>query len=427
MRIFILLLSVFFTLTLQSQSVDKTIQFKRVKKIEEKLAADAMEGRETFKPGNDKAAEYIAREMKKAGLKEWDAKTGYYQWFEMIKAEPISQTASVGGQVLSAEQIQCFSTQPNIQFTEADGYKVVRVAKSENFGQKVGPLLQSSENILVLIDTSFKNSFQRLARFKRPQLPKKTNLVFLLAPDVSINQYAVNISQQTTPLRLRNVVGLLPGKSRPKEMVIFSGHYDHLGYGKPNESGDSLYNGANDDAAGITGMLLLGRHYSKLKDNERTLAFVAFTAEEIGGYGSSYFSEQINPNDVVAMLNLEMIGTESKWGKNSAYITGFEKSDLGAILQKNLEGTVFKFHPDPYPDQKLFYRSDNANLAKKGVPAHTISTSKMDSEPHYHKASDEVSTLDLKNMTEVIKAIALSSAGLVSGKDTPTRVAKEGE
>ncbi len=127
----------------------------------------------------------------------------------------------------------------------------------------------------------------------------------------------------------------------------------------------------------------------------------------------------------MAMFNIEMIGTESKWGKNSAYITGYEKTDMGSILQKNLTGTGFTFHPDPYPDQQLFYRSDNATLARLGVPAHTISTAKMDSEPHYHKASDHVETLDLENMAMIIKSIALSSTSIVAGKETPTRVKKE--
>jgi len=95
---------------------------------------------------------------------------------------------------------------------------------------------------------------------------------------------------------------------------------------------------------------------------------------------------------------------------------------MGTILEKNLQGTAFKFYPDPYPDQQLFYRSDNATLARLGVPAHTISTSKMDSEPHYHKASDEIGTLDTKNMAEIIRAIALSSRSIVSGADSPSRV-----
>jgi hypothetical protein len=125
------------------------------------------------------------------------------------------------------------------------------------------------------------------------------------------------------------------------------------------------------------------------------------------------------------MFNIEMIGTESKWGKNAAYITGFEKTDMGTILQKNLEGTGFNFYPDPYPEQQLFYRSDNATLARLGVPAHTISTSKMDSEPNYHKVSDQFETLDIGNMAMIIKSIALSSKTIVSGKDTPTRVKLE--
>src|SRR5699024_401372 len=106
----------------------------------------------------------------------------------------------------------------------------------------------------------------------------------------------------------------------------------------------------------------------------------------------------------------------------SVIITGFEKSSLGSILKNNLQDTHLQYHPDPYPKQNLFYRSDNATLARLGVPAHTISTSEMDSEPHYHKVSDEVSTLDLANMTNIIQSIALSTESSISGSDTPTRV-----
>ena len=217
-----------------------------------------------------------------------------------------------------------------------------------------------------------------------------------------------------------NVIGILRGKSKPEEFVIFSAHYDHIGFAKHGE--DKIYNGANDDASGTTAVVALAKYFKELNQNERTIIFVAFTGEEVGGFGSKFFSENIDSKKVVAMFNIEMIGTESKWGKNSAYITGFEKSDFGAILQKNLKGSNFNFNPDPYPDQQLFYRSDNARLAALGVPAHTISTSKMDSEPNYHKVSDEVSTLDLENMTEIIKSIAISSQTIVNAEDTPSRV-----
>ena len=219
-----------------------------------------------------------------------------------------------------------------------------------------------------------------------------------------------------------NVIGILPGKSKPDEYVIFSAHYDHLG--SVEEGIDKIYNGANDDASGTTAVIALAKYFKDLGHNERTIIFVAFTGEEIGGFGSKFFSAKMDPSKVVAMFNIEMIGTESKWGKNSAYITGFEKTDFGTILQRNLEGSNFKFYPDPYPKEQLFYRSDNARLAAQGVPAHTISTSKMDVEANYHKLSDEVSTLDLDNMTEIIKAIAISSQSIISGKDTPSRVKK---
>jgi len=217
-----------------------------------------------------------------------------------------------------------------------------------------------------------------------------------------------------------NVIGILLGKSRPEEYVVFSAHYDHLGVKKNGD--DKVFNGANDDASGTTAIIALAKYFKELNQNERTIIFVAFTGEEVGGYGSKFFSENIDSNKVIAMFNIEMIGTESKWGKNSAYITGFEKSDFGTILQKNLKDSNFNFNPDPYPSQQLFYRSDNARLAALGVPAHTISTSKMDVEPNYHKLSDEVSTLDLDNMTEIVKSIAISSQTIVNGQDTPSRV-----
>ncbi len=219
-----------------------------------------------------------------------------------------------------------------------------------------------------------------------------------------------------------NVIGILKGMSKPNEIVVFSAHYDHLGM--QTDGSDTIFNGANDDASGATAVISLAKYFKELNNNERTLVFVTFTGEETGGYGSAFFTKNINPDQVVAMFNIEMIGTESKWGKNSGYITGYEKSDFGEILQRNLKGTDFQFYPDPYPTEQLFYRSDNARLAAVGVPAHTISTSKMDSEPTYHQLNDDITHVDLNNMTEFIKAIALSSSTIINGKDTPTRVEK---
>ena len=222
---------------------------------------------------------------------------------------------------------------------------------------------------------------------------------------------------------LHNVAGMIRGSSKPDEYVIFSGHYDHIGIQQPMAE-DSIANGADDDASGITAVILLA-NYFKQHPPARSVIFVAFTAEEIGGFGSRYFSEQVPPEKVMAMFNIEMIGKESKFGRNSAFITGFERSNFGPILQKNLAGSSFRFHPDPYPEQRLFYRSDNATLARLGVPAHTISTTQIDKDKLYHTVDDEVESLDLQNIADIIEAIAVSAKTIVGGEDTPTRIAKE--
>lgn len=229
------------------------------------------------------------------------------------------------------------------------------------------------------------------------------------------------LKDSTDQRPLFNVAGMIPGKSKPNEIVVFSAHYDHLGIIKANGQ-DSIANGADDDASGTTAVIALAKYYKALNNNERTLIFIAFTAEEIGGFGSRHFSKKLNPDDVVAMFNIEMIGKESKFGKNAAFITGYDKSDFGKILQKNLAGTEFTFHPDPYIRQQLFYRSDNATLAALGVPAHTISTDQIDKDEFYHTVKDEYATLDTGNILSTIKSIAKSAISIIKGTDTPTRI-----
>ena len=218
-----------------------------------------------------------------------------------------------------------------------------------------------------------------------------------------------------------NVIGVLKGKSLPNEYVIISAHYDHLGIDHKKE-GDNIYNGANDNASGVTAVLALAEYFKKLDNNERSIVFVAFTAEEFGLVGSRYFGKHINPNDIVAGINIEMIGKESPYGKNTAWITGFDRSDLGEIIQKNLSNTNYEVFPDPYIKEKLFFRSDNAALAKLGIPAHTFSTTPMEKDSDYHRVSDEYKTLDIFTIKETTKLIAKGIISIIQGEDTPTRI-----
>ena len=426
-KIFLTTTAIFVTLLTFSQNIDKIINVAEVERIEKTLSADDMQGRRTFTAGIDKAAEFIESEFSKNKLKFWGNEKSYLQNFIMTKVKPLQIIGQLDNDSLNSANVAANTTAAEININSFTNYEVVKVKREDDLFKIVLPLIAQEKNIILLIDTAHSKRFKNLKQFVgNAKFETNSSQLFILTSNLAPTSIKLHIQNEVTEQKLKNVVGVLPGKSKKDEYVIFSGHYDHLGIGKPNNEQDSIFNGANDDAAGTTAMILLSKYFSHLKEkNERTIIFVAFTAEEVGGFGSRYFSKQLNADKIMAMFNIEMIGTESKWGTSSAYITGFEKSNMGKILQANLADSKFKFEPDPYPKQNLFYRSDNATLAALGVPAHTISTSKMDSEKFYHTVNDEIETLDMINMTEIIKAIALSSKSIVSGKDTPTRVEKE--
>jgi len=222
-------------------------------------------------------------------------------------------------------------------------------------------------------------------------------------------------------MSFNNVIGVLKGKSLSDEYVLVTAHYDHLGI-KKEKQGDNIYNGANDNASGVTAVLTLAEHFKKLDLNERSIIFIAFTAEEMGLRGSRYFGKIINPDNFVAGINIEMIGVQSEYGKNTAWLTGFDRSDFGEIIQKNLSDTKYKVFADPYPKQNLFFRSDNAALARLGIPAHTFSTTPMGKDSHYHKVTDEYKNLNILTIKESIELISKGIISIIKGEDTPTRI-----
>ena len=406
-----------------AQSIDNIIDASEATRIVKQLADDEMKGRKTFSPTIDKAAAFIATEFKKSNLEFFPGSTDFLQTFSLTRTKFLSASGTINDTQILENNIIAITTEPLLKINEQSGYQLISFDTSVKLIAEAGRLIKEKKNYIVLVNSFHTANFGRLKRFKRDNFKTTHNVIFVLH-DETPARYNFEIKHEVTSTALSNVVAVLPGKTRKDEYVIFSAHYDHLGIGKPDAQMDSIYNGANDDASGTAAVIMLANYFSKVKNNDRTIIFAAFTAEEIGGYGSRYFSSQINSEKTVAMFNIEMIGTESKWGTNSAYITGYDKSDFGKILQANLAGSVFHFEPDPYPKQNLFYRSDNATLAALGVPAHTISTSKMDTEKYYHTLDDEIETLDMKNMAEIIKAIAISSSTILSGKDTPARVVK---
>jgi Zn-dependent M28 family amino/carboxypeptidase len=166
-----------------------------------------------------------------------------------------------------------------------------------------------------------------------------------------------------------NVVGILPGKKYPDETVIYSGHWDHLGIGKPDANGDNIYNGAVDNATGISHLIEQARAFTRGPRPDRSVVFLAVTAEEQGLLGSEYYATHpLYPlAKTVGVLNTDSMGV---WGPEKNFsIAGTAKLDLldDLIAEGKRQGRYFT--PDPHPESGGFYRSDHFSFAKQGVPA----------------------------------------------------------
>lgn len=167
-------------------------------------------------------------------------------------------------------------------------------------------------------------------------------------------------------------------------------------------------------------MLVLAKYLAKRADNERTIIFCAFSGEELGLLGSGLFVKNINPDSIKAVINIEMIGI-SKVRKKTFFLTGAYYSNMKQIFKNNLSGTAVKIINEPDEAKQLFRRSDNFHFALKGIPAHSIMSSD-DDDACYHKPCDEIHRIDVKNMTEIIRAIAIASHTIIKARDTPTRI-----
>ncbi|HZI52455.1 MAG TPA: M28 family peptidase, partial [Chitinophagaceae bacterium] len=209
------------------------------------------------------------------------------------------------------------------------------------------------------------------------------------------------------------------GRSKPEEVIIFSAHYDHVGL-NTSESKDKIRNGANDNASGTAALIALAEYFGWKADNERTIIFCAFSGEELGLFGSSSFSQQILPEKIVAVINIEMIGIP-QYGIGRVFVTGENYSDMRRLLSKSLIANGVKITREPAEEIGLFRRSDNFPFAQLGIPAHTIMSSD-DNEDCYHQPCDEVSRVNMKHMLRIIKGIGLAAQPMIDGAITPKRI-----
>jgi Zn-dependent M28 family amino/carboxypeptidase len=173
----------------------------------------------------------------------------------------------------------------------------------------------------------------------------------------------------------QNVVGRIDGRSRPDEHVVYSAHWDHLGVGLPDATGDRIYNGAVDNATGTAALLEIGRAFARAQDKpERSVLFLAVTAEEKGLLGSEYYaSRPLYPlATTVGVINMDGF---SPWGPARNFsISGSARLDLLDRLVATAAKRDIVFTPDARPEAGGFFRSDHFPFAKRGVPAISYGT-----------------------------------------------------
>lgn len=227
-------------------------------------------------------------------------------------------------------------------------------------------------------------------------------------------------------LQITNVLGMIPGSDPAiaSEIVVVGAHFDHIGIGSA-VNGDSINNGADDDASGTIAALEIARSFAQARARGegpgRSVLIALFTAEEMGMLGTRLWLE--NPTvpleQVVADLQIEMIGRPDSLsgGFGRGWLTGYERTTMGDILAAQGSPIV----PDPRPEMRFYFRSDNLPFAQLGIPAHTLSSYDMHTD--YHNVTDEVDLVDFAHMTALIDAAEAMMVELTSG---PTPEWKEG-
>lgn len=222
----------------------------------------------------------------------------------------------------------------------------------------------------------------------------------------------------TVPVERRltsvNVVGIIRGEDPQlaSEVVVIGAHFDHIGI-RPAVDGDSIANGADDDASGTVAVMEAARIIAAGPRPKRTIVFAAFTGEEGGGFGSRWYMEHPPfPLDRhVAQIQVEMIGRPDSLagGPGKAWLTGFERSTMGSMLAAAGLPVV----ADPRPAQSFYTRSDNIRFARAEIIAHTLSSFNLHEE--YHGVNDEWELVDFEHMTALINLLAKAARIVADG------------
>jgi hypothetical protein len=470
LAILLTLVSVF-TLTAQTEK-EKVIETVSKSDIEGHiyfLADDVLKGRATGSPELKIAASYLANSFRRYGVKP-NPKTGtYYQEVKLKKVTPsrdasivinnkkITDYAFINAAAMTSDQDAVF-----LNYGLADDYKgkdvkgkviIVKAGSSETqdtraaFGLRLTKeklakengvtaiieLLAADDNMWSFIDHNLNEPSLAVDIGENKSSGSETAYVWVLDKEGKMAEQLSATATISSKIAIgdkveeavisQNVIGVVEGTD-PKlknEYIIYSAHYDHIGIGAADETGDTIYNGARDNAVGTTTVLSIAENLAKYP-TKRSALFILFTGEEKGLLGSSYYVE--NPvlplNQMVYCFNSDNAGYNDT---SLISVVGLTRTTAEKNIFSAAETFGLKAIEDPAKEQGLFDQSDNVNFAKKGIPAPTFSLGFTsfdgDVTKYYHRPGDEAQTLDYDYLLEFFKAYVLAGRNIANDKETP--------
>ncbi|MBC6367820.1 M28 family peptidase [Algoriphagus sp. AK58] len=448
----------------QKQDIEKKFDGKEAISQFTYLASDELMGREPSRPEMKLAYTFIAKELEKAGAKPVPGANGYYQDIPFkLSSPPKTGNIKIGdfsfnqGQNLLVLEGTSFSGKfelVDVGFGSAEdfaGKDLKGKIAVTNVGapNKLSPNQLFSEGRAKAVRAKESGAVAIIERFNVPSIPWQLISGFLNRPQMSIDMGEVsdmpyiwvedlknqltgqNLSSAevsitgkvTTDIEGKNVLAWIEG-SDPKlknEFILLSAHYDHVGVGTPDAKGDSIYNGARDNAVGTVAVLNAAKYFAQ-NPPKRSVLLALWTAEEKGLLGSGYFASNplIPLNQIIYNLNIDNAGYNDT---SIITVIGLGRTSADFMIEEAVAEFGLTAKADPSPEQGLYDRSDNVNFARKGIPApsFTLGFTAFDDEinKYYHKAGDHVEDFDLNYAQVYWKSYILSAQKIANWDQRP--------
>lgn len=448
----------------QKQDIEKNFNSEAAISELRYLASDELMGRDPGRPEMKLAYTFIANQLEKAGAKPIPGAAGFYQNIPFrLSSPPKSGSIKIGdsefiqGQNMLVLDGKSFTGTYELvdvgfgleeDFAGKDLTGKIAVTNAGAPG-KLSPNQLFAEGRIKTLRAKKAGAIALIERFNVPSIPWQLVSGFLNRPQMSVDQGSASdlpyvwiedlknqmtgdkLSSATvkvegkvnTPVEGKNVIAWIEGTDPvlKSEYVLLSAHYDHVGVGAPDAAGDTIYNGARDNAVGTVAVMNAAKYFAK-NPPKRSILIALWTAEEKGLLGSAYFAN--NPlvplNQIVYNLNIDNGGYNET---SIITVIGLGRTSADFLLEEAVAEFGKKAVADPSPEQGLYDRSDNVNFARKGIPAPTFSLgfTAFDDEinKYYHKAGDEVDTFDLEYAQIYWKSFILSAQKIANWDQRP--------